>query len=221
MVEVRRETPDVISVVIGGRHLDELRAESGQFFRWRFLTKDLWWVSAPYSLSAPPAGNRIRITVKERGDHSRRLAGLRPGVRVVAEGPYGALTAARRRGRRVLLIAGGVGITPMRALFQTIPAAPGDLTLIYRARTEQDLVFRDELEALARDRGHVLRHVIGSRTELGRDPLTAEALQTNIPDLAAHDVYVCGPPGMSESVIRALRKARVPRRRIHHESFEF
>ena len=119
---VQPEGPGLVSVVVSGRHLDELRAESGQFFRWRFLARGRWWVSAPYSLSAPPQPDRLRFTAKAIGDHSRALAELRPGTRVVAEGPFGALTAARRRQRQVLLIAGGVGITPLRALFQTLPA---------------------------------------------------------------------------------------------------
>jgi predicted ferric reductase len=221
IVAVERETADVVSVIVAGRHLHELGAESGQFFRWRFLAKGLWWTSAPYSLSAPAGADRMRITVKTLGDHSRRIAGLRPGVRVIAEGPYGALMASRRRRDKALLIAGGVGITPLRALFETIPAAPGGLTLVYRASRERDVVFRKELQALARRRGARVRLVIGSRAELGRDPLSADGLQANVPDLANHDVYLCRPPGMTESVIRSLRRARVPRRQIHREAFEF
>src|SRR5947209_8769591 len=135
---VRREAPDVVSVVVAGRHLDELRAEPGQFFRWRFLTRGRWWTSSPYSLSAPPRPDQLRITAKALGGHSRLLAALRPGTRVLAEGPYGALTAAVRRRRKVLLIAGGVGIAPLRALFEAIPAAPGDLGLIYRVSRDKD-----------------------------------------------------------------------------------
>jgi ferredoxin-NADP reductase len=162
----------------------------------------------------------MRITVKSLGDHSASLARLRPGTRVFAEGPYGAMTAEARRKRKVLLMAGGVGITPLRALFQTVHASPGDLTLVYRARSEQDLVFREELQALAKQRSANLHFVVGSRTELGRDPLSAAALRVNVPDLPAHEVYLCGPPGMTEAVRRALRAAGVPQRQIHSESFE-
>ncbi len=112
---IRWEAPGVISVLITGQHLDELRAEPGQFFRWRFLARGLWWASSPYSLSAPPRDDVLRITVKAAGDHSRALFGLRKGTRVVSEGPYGAMTPAAQRSRKVLLIAGGAGITPMRA----------------------------------------------------------------------------------------------------------
>ncbi|HEX9041547.1 MAG TPA: ferredoxin reductase family protein [Trebonia sp.] len=221
VLAVRQEAPGVISVIIGGRHLEELDARSGQFFRWRFLARGLWWVSSPYSLSAPPETGRLRITVKGLGDHSRALAGLRPGTRVFAEGPYGALTGATRSHRRVLLIAGGVGITPLRALFQALPAGPGDLTLVYRASNPDEVVFRDELERLAKRRGAQLWFVLGRRADLGGDPLNAAALRNRIPRLDQHDVYVCGPSGMTNTVIRELRAAGVHRRHIHHESFEF
>jgi predicted ferric reductase len=221
VLSVQTEAPGVVSVVIAGRHLDELRAESGQFFRWRFLTRDLWWVSSPYSLSAAPRSDRLRITVKALGDHSGSLARLQPGTRVVAEGPYGAMTAAARKRRKVLLIGGGVGITPLRALFETIPAAAGDLTLLYRVSDERDVVFRTELQTLANERGARLLLVAGRRRDLGRDPLSAPVLAGTVPDLADHDVYLCGPPGMTTTVKAALRTAGVPRRHIHHESFEF
>ncbi|MBV9292864.1 MAG: ferredoxin reductase family protein [Frankiales bacterium] len=218
---VHRDAPDVVSIVLSGRHLDELRTAPGQFFRWRFLAPGMWWASHPYSLSAPPTADRMRITVKALGDHSRLLPLLLPGTRVVAEGPYGAMTAARRRSRKVLLIAGGVGVTPLRALFQTLPATPGDLTFLYRASHQTDVLFRDELEAIADKRGARLHVVTGRRADLGYDPLSAAALARNIPDLPAHDVYVCGPAGMTATVVASLRRAGVPRRHIHSETFTF
>jgi ferredoxin-NADP reductase len=221
VLAVEAEAPAVVSVWVSGRHLDELRAESGQFFRWRFLCRGLWWTSSPYSLSTGPRPDHLRITVKDFGDHSRALAGVRPGTWVVAEGPYGAVTAAVRRRRKVLLIGGGIGVTPLRALFETLPAGPGDLTFVYRASREADLIFRDELAGLARSRAAALRLVTGHRSELGYDPLSPAALAHNVRDLVDHDVYLCGPPGMTDAVTGALRAAGVPRRQIHHESFEF
>ncbi len=218
---VYREARGVVSVYVQGRDLHELRAESGQFFRWRFLTRDLWWAANPYSLSAPVRPGMMRITVKDFGEHSAALARLRPGTRVFAEGPYGAFTAGRRRRRKVLLLAGGIGITPMRALFETLPAAPGDLTLIYRASRQADLVFQEELARIAAARGAVVHYLVGSRRRLRAEPLSPATLTGILPDLREHDVYVCGPDGMANAVIAALRRAGVPRRRIHHESFEF
>jgi predicted ferric reductase len=214
------EAPGIVSVLIGGHKLHRLGAEAGQFFRWRFLTPGLRWSANPYSLSAPPRPGLLRITVKAVGGHSAALASLKPGTRVWAEGPYGALTAARRTRGKVLLLAAGAGITPMRALFETLPAAPGDLTLLYRAKSTDDLALWGELKGIAKDRGARLMYAVngpdGSRPEF-----TAEGLKARLPDLDRHDVFLCGPPGLTTEWFHTLREAGVPERRIHHESFEF
>ncbi|WP_245657906.1 ferredoxin reductase family protein [Herbidospora mongoliensis] len=216
VAQITRESPGVVSVYVTGHQLDELGAEPGQFFRWRFLAPGLWWTANPYSLSAPVLPGQMRITVKEAGGHSRALATLRPGTRIWFEGPYGAFTQARRRSRKALLLGAGVGITPLRALFETMP---GELTLIYRARRPEDLALRGELDAIAAARGTAV-HYVTDQPARHAVPLTAEALRRMVPDLAAHDVYLCGPPGMTATALPALREAGVPRRRIHHESFE-
>lgn len=213
---VHREAPGVHSVVVRGRHVEELGAQAGQFFRWRFFGEGMGWTSTPYSLSAPPRRYLLRITVKALGDHSAAVSLLRPGARVWAEGPYGSLTAERRTGQRSLLVAAGVGITPLRALFETLP---GEVTLLYRARTAQDLALGAELEAIARWRGAKVLYALngpqGQRPSLG-----PEFLREAVPDLAGHDVYICGPHAFAQDLYGALRAAGVPDRRIHHESFE-
>ncbi|MFF8992063.1 ferric reductase-like transmembrane domain-containing protein [Streptomyces sp. NPDC014983] len=213
---VQQEALGVYSVVVRGRDLDRLGARPGQFFRWRFLAEGMAWTSTPYSLSAPPRPDLLRITVKALGDHSAAVALVRPGTRVWVEGPYGALTADRATGHRSLLIAAGVGITPLRALFETLP---GEVTLLYRARSAADLALGGELEAIARWRGaRVLYALNGPQGE--RPHITAESLRSNVPDLPGHDVYICGPHAFAQDVYRALRAAGLPDRRIHHESFE-
>ncbi|GAA3835031.1 ferredoxin reductase family protein [Streptomyces chiangmaiensis] len=213
---VHQEAPGVWSVVMRGRRLDDLGARPGQFFRWRFLTGGLRWTSTPYSLSAPPSRTRLRITVKALGDHSGSVALLRPGTRVWAEGPYGSLTAERGSTGKSLLIAGGVGITPLRALFETLP---GEVTLLYRARSAQNLALGAELEAIGRWRGARVLYALNGE-DGARPQLTSGALLSAVPELTGHDVYLCGPPAFAEAMYEALCAAGVPDRRIHHESFE-
>ncbi|MFD7168566.1 ferredoxin reductase family protein [Streptomyces violascens] len=220
VVEVRDESPDVVSVVMRGTGLDALRAEPGQFLRWRFVQRRLWHTSLPFSLSAPVRDDTVRITVKALGVHSRRIRRLRPGTRVLATGPFGAMTAHRRTRRKVLLLAGGVGITPMRVLFETLPAAPGDLTLLYRASNAAQLVLRDELEAIAGRRGAALHYLLGA-SDASFDPLAPQALRNLVPDLAEHDVYLCGPGPMADAATASLIKAGVPEQHIHTEQFSF
>jgi ferredoxin-NADP reductase/DMSO/TMAO reductase YedYZ heme-binding membrane subunit len=219
VAEVRPEAPGVVSVFVTGRRLDELRAEAGQFFRLQFQAPGLRWAANPYSLSAPPHPSFLRFTVKDLGRHSAAVARLRPGTPVRAEGPNGALTAHRVRGagRPVLLLAAGVGITPLRALFETLPAG-GGLTLVYRASRAEDVLFREELATVAAARGARVHYLLGPREEVGG---TGAALARLVPGLAGHEVFLCGPQTLAESAVRALRAAGVPRGRIHHESFNF
>ncbi|NUU23505.1 MAG: ferric reductase [Streptomycetaceae bacterium] len=212
---VRPEAPGVVSVYLTGERLDELAAQPGQFFRWRFLAPGLWQAANPYSLSAPPDGRHLRITVKALGGHSAALARVAVGTRVLAEGPYGGLTAERARSGKALLLAGGVGITPLRALFETLP---GDLVLVYWARTPHDLALRRELDAIAAARGARVHYSVDEPAEYHL-PLTGPALAWAVPDIATRDVFLCGPPGMAEAAREAVRDAGVPSGRIHHESF--
>jgi predicted ferric reductase len=218
---VREEARGVVSVYIGGRELDKMRAEPGQFFRWRFLARGLAWQSHPYSLSAMPRPDMVRITVKARGHHSGSMAHLRPGTKVIAEGPYGAFTPSLS-GRRVLMIAGGVGITPIRAMFAALPPRVSDgITLIYRASHPREIVFRQELDAIAADRNATLHYIIGSRAELGYDPLAPEELGALVPGMHRYEAYVCGPNGMTQAAVESLHALGVKRRHIHHETFDF
>jgi predicted ferric reductase len=220
VVRVRNEAPNVASIVVYVRDLDRLAPEAGQFFRWRFLTRDGWWQAHPFSISAPPHDNYLRVTVKALGDHSADLAHLRPGTRVILEGPYGGFTAARRRRRRVLLIAGGIGIAPLRALLETLPAKPGDLTLVYRVNTPEEAVFAAELTALADTRGAKLYNLVGPPGGQN-DPFISGRLKKLVPDVARRDVFLCGPPGFAHAATTAARGVGVPRRHIHIEQFAF
>jgi predicted ferric reductase len=219
VARVVNEGPALTSLYVTGNRLAELRAESGQFFMWRFLTREGWWQAHPYSLSAAPNGEWLRLTVKHLGDHSSGLAGLRPGIRVLSEGPYGAFTGRRRTRRKVLLIGGGVGITPLRALFESLPGASGDVTLIYRARNLEDIAFREELESIAAARRAQLHYLVGPSRQ-HPEYLTSRHLLHLVPDLARRDVYVCGPPSMTKVTTAALEETGVPRRHIYQEDFE-
>jgi predicted ferric reductase len=215
---VRQEAPDVMSVLMSGQHLDELRAEPGQFFRWRFLTRQTWRTAYPFSLSAPPTRHLLRITIKARGDGTRRLFEIPRGTLVFAEGPYGVLTRRRRRRPRVLLIAGGVGITPMRALFEEMDLPGKDITLVYRAAKEQDLVLKRELDEIAERSGARIVYLVGPSSD-ARNDMSAHALNRIVGDLSDHDVYLCGSPRLASRVRESLTDSGFPRHQLHEERF--
>ena len=217
VVEVRPEAPGVVSVVCRGRHLDRLAVSGGQFFVWHFLTRDLWWQGHPYSLSALPRPPYIRVTIKDLGDQSRAAAGLRPGTRVAIEGPYGAFTRHARTRDGAALFAAGVGITPVRALLEDLPAGL-DVVVVVRASAAADLVHRDEVAALVRQRGGRLHEIVGSRHKV---KLTARTLARVVPDIAYRDVYICGPGGFSAEIADAAWQLGAEPEQIHTETFGF
>ena len=214
---VEEEAPGVVSVTMTGRHLDRLEASGGQFLHWRFLRRGMWWQAHPYSLSALPTANQVRITVKDLGDHSGSLAHIQPGTPVAIEGPYGAFTHHARHTDRVLLVAAGVGVTPVRALLEDLPRHV-DVVAILRGHSRRDLVLREELARLVGERGGQLHELVGPRSHARLDHAGLAQL---VPDVAARDLYVCGPAGFTRAVVEAARGLGVPGARIHREDFAF
>ena len=218
LVRVYAEGPGVYSLLVRGRDLDRLPVAGGQYFGWRFLTRDLWWHAHPFSISALPTPHHLRVTVKAAGDATARIAALRPGTRILLEGPYGAFTDALRTRPKVALIGAGVGITPLRALLEDLPQGV-DAVVVQRASSGESSLHHAELAQLVEQRLGRLVELVGSRHE---HPLGEPAyLHRLVPDLAQRDVYVCGPDGFSAGVVAAARALGVPATAIHRESFEF
>jgi predicted ferric reductase len=213
VADVVPEGRDVVSVRITGRRLDRLDARPGQFFLWRFLTRGRWWEAHPFSLSEAPDGRSLRMTAKAVGDYTSGMRKLEPGTRVVAEGPFGVFTSDARRCDKTVLIAGGIGITPIRALLDELD---GDTILLYRVIDADEAIFGGELERV-RARVEV---VVGDHLdEHGHKLLSPEHLRELVPDLAERDVFISGPPGMVGTIEKNVRDAGVPRRQIHSERF--
>jgi ferredoxin-NADP reductase len=213
------EAPGVTSIEVTGRDLHRLKAQAGQFMLWRFMTKGRWWQSHPFSLSAIPTDDSLRLTVKAVGDFSGAIAELEPGTRVFAEGPFGVFTAEVRRRREVVLVAGGIGITPLRTLFEELSES-ADVTLIYRVISRSEVVFEEELRELERRTGATLHLLVGDHTtRKGAALLSAANLVKLAPRIADSDVYVCGPAGMMDATLDTLDDLGVPEEQIHHERF--
>jgi predicted ferric reductase len=229
VVDVRRDASDVTTVTVGGPGVARLAARAGQFFTWRFLDGPGWTRANPYSLSAAPDGRTLRLTAAVVGDGSARLADLRPGTRVLLEGPYGRLHTGVRTRRKVLLMASGIGITPLRAVLEELDAAPGEVTVVHRVRSAAEAVLGEELRSLAAAKGARLVLVEGPRIDgraswLPRQAahLTdAGALLSVVPDLPEHDVYLCGSPGWLDAATAAVRAGGVPKEHVHVERFAY
>lgn len=222
------EGPGTVSVVVGGRGVRRLDVRGGQFFNWRFLDGPGWSRAHPFSLSAAPRADSLRFTAAVVGDGTARLLRLPPGTRVLIEGPYGRMQPSTRTRRKVLLMGAGAGITPLRALLESLRGDPGEVAIVQRARSLPDAVLSEEINQIAQERSWDHYLLLGHRTP-GRDSWQAashadwddvDALRSLCPDVAERDVFVCGPAGWSEAVLRAARAAGVPRANLHSERFE-
>ena len=213
------EGPGMVSVIMRGKQLAKLGAQGGQFFGWRFLAKGHALISHPYSLSAAPTAHYLRITVKDLGDHSRSLADLKPGTRVFMEGPYGAFTAGRASRKHVVLIGGGVGITPVRAIIEEFRNGV-QLDVIVRVSRPEELILREELDYLAAQSDGSIRihYLVGSRKI---HPMDAKSITALVPRFADSDIYICGPAPLVNAVRDAAHEVGVPKNRFHDEAFAF
>lgn len=217
--------PDAVTMHLSGRRLDRLGASGGQFFAWRFLTGRTWWHAHPLSLSASPSATSARITFRLAGPGTRRLADVPPGTRVAFSGPFGIFTARERSHRRVLMLAAGIGVTPIRAMLDDLEAAPGHATVLVRGSSWDEVFLWPELAGWAAANEQNLFASIGprgggpaawlSRADVDRG-ITAASI---LPEPRDTDVYLCGPDGWADAAERAVRDAGVPASAIHRERF--
>lgn len=208
-------THDVTSVIITGKRLERLHAKAGQFVIVRFLAKGFWWEAHPFSLSEMPDGKRLRLSIKAVGDFTKKIPNLPAGTKVFLEGPLGRFTADRAPQKRIALIAGGIGITPLRSLFEQFMKEGRAVDLIYAARSEKDFALKNELDVLSAGKNNV--HYIPDDSK-GR--LTPEIIKSAIPDIAHRDVFLCGPPPMMKAIRGYLATLGVPKKSVMYEKFQ-
>ena len=169
----------------------------------------------PYTISAVAPDGEIALGIKALGDCTRHLQTVVPGVAVRIEGPFGDFLNERPAGPE-LWLAGGIGITPFLGVLRSGPL-PHPVRLIYLHRNEHDATFRDEIATLAKIQPRLAPDIIACGDRL---PDLA-ALLPAAPDLAGHECYLCGPPGLLAAAVRLLRQRSVSPARIHFEHFDF
>ena len=228
---LRRESDDVSTLVLRPmRHRHRgLRFDPGQF-AWLRLDRPLAPAEEhPFTIASGAHRPReLEFTIREAGDFTNLVARLRPRRRVYIDGPHGSFTVDARYARGLVLVAGGVGITPMMSMLRTLAHRRDGRPhmLLIGARGEDDLLFRDELAALTRRLHLTVVEVLsapgpGWRGRSGRidHRLLDELLRRQVHN-GGYDVFICGPPAMVESVTTALDELGVPATHVHTEQFD-
>jgi len=222
IAEINQENAQALSIIIKGRNLANFKVRAGQFFVVRFLNRQLWWQAHPFSISCCPKGESLRLTIKPLGDFTRSLrSNLKAGDYILLDGPNGIFTLNYAKKNKLLLIAGGVGITPLRGMVEEALEKYQDVVLLYANRRARDIIFKTELDELAQKFPLKLHYLITDDPtwpgESGH--LTQEKLNRLVPDLAAREVYLCGPSLMMKSVRKILQSLGLAKTLIHFEKF--
>ncbi len=228
---VRREGDDVWTIELtpppGRARFDYL---PGQF---HFLTLQraphLSVEEHPWTISSSPtAPGVLTSTIKESGDFTASIDKTRVGDTALVDGPFGRFSyVLHPQERDLLFIAGGIGITPLMSMLRHLrdTGAERNVTLLHACTAETDLVFRDELAAMARETAPKLTLVqvlnkpsetwTGERGVLDEEKIKRLAGS----EIATRGCYVCAPPTLIHKTIRTLRALGVPAARIHFERF--
>lgn len=205
-------------VVMSGKRLESFRSVPGQFFLWRFLQSGFGSQAHPFSLSRSADADSLRITVKPSGDFSSSVGELKPGTRVVVDGPLGVFHHGRRASEGVVLVAAGIGITPIRAMLEDLD---GPADVIVRCSSEAQAPLLDEVRELAAAKGATVHVVAGARGAGWASAVMPTTLAALVHDVADRDVYVCGPRDWAIAVEADALAAGCPKARIHREEFSW
>jgi len=203
------------SVTLTGRNVATFAFKPGQYATWRIMSRTLFYEAHPFSISSPAGADYLQFTVKASPSFTERVARLAPGTPVLVDGPRGSFTAERAVDtRRAVLIAGGIGITPYMSTIEELLAMGKEVTLLYSARTQQDVAFRQELLDL-QAKGVKISLFLTEHNQI----ITDDVLRTIPKDDTT--VYVCGPDAMSISFAASLEALGIHKKQIITERFAF
>jgi predicted ferric reductase len=213
---VRHLGTDVVDIVMSPA-ARALEFRAGQFVYATFHQNGIPRESHPFTIASAPGEDVIRIVVKQLGDFTSSMMGLRPGAVAQLEGPFGRFYPRHDSARSQTWIAGGIGITPFlswaRSLDDSVKA-----DLYYCTPGPDDSHFLDGLFQIA-DRFPELRVIPVRKRSLGH--LTVSDIEAVNPDVAQGHVFICGPRVLIDNLTRGFVTRGVARHCIHSESFDF
>ena len=228
IAEVRQERGDTTTLVMRPDGHAGFRFRPGQF-GWLTLWGSPFKITGhpfSFSSSAEVSDGRVEMSIRKLGDFTSAVPTVTVGQRVYLDGPYGAFTIGNPADMHVL-IAGGIGITPMMSMIRTL-ADRGDkrpLILLYGSKDWASISFREELETMRSRLDLTVVHVLSQPPEgwTGESGyINAEVFKRHLPSgYADHEYFICGPNVMMDAIETALAEMRVPLAKYHSERYSF
>ena len=203
--------------------------EPGQFHFLKIQRKDDLPVEEHHFTisSSPRDKEKITSTIKESGDFTSTIGETGSGDPVSIEGPFGRFSNAfHQHEDDLVFIAGGIGITPLMSMLRYMHDVSSNkrVTLLYANRTEEDIVFREELDNIQRSGSPRLEIIYfldnpADSWEGESGYINEEKMLKKIDDIHKRSYYICCPEPMREVVLSILSKLKVDKDRIHLEIF--
>jgi predicted ferric reductase len=200
----------------------------GQFGWLTLQTSPFGFSEHPFTISSPPEeGPRVTMSIKPLGDFSQRAIETEVGATAYLDGPYGIFSIdSHREAEGFVMIAGGVGVTPMMANLRSMRARKDmrPVVLVYANPNYEDVTFREELEALENVLNLKVVHVLNEPPENWEGEegyVTGEVLARHLgDDTRGYEHFLCGPKPMTDGVREALEEMGVSPLRIETELFD-
>ncbi len=217
-----------------------LSIESDKNFPFDFIAGQFAWIKLkdspfnihenPFSISSAPSDlPTIRFTIKEMGDSTNNIGNVKNGDTVFLDGPHGHFVVSDRNYDGILMIAGGIGISPMISIIRDhqSKADKRPLKLIYGNRTEEQIAFKDELKGASQSLSLETDYVLSEPTKnwLGSTGyIDKDIIVKHLAEIESKENWLfllCGPPIMLENAIKILKANEIPRNRIEYEKFAY
>lgn len=209
------------SIHISGRNMEKFKIKPGQFFIFRFLQKGFWAQAHPFSMSIAPNGKEVRLTAKKLGDFTKNLPKIKVGTQVIIDGPHGIFTEQLITKNKLVFIAGGIGITPIRSILEGLGSRYPDKLLLYSNKSANERILGAEIDELSQTHGFKVIDIYNEEkvegAEYGR--LNKDLLARLVPNINQRDVFLCGPPQMMTALRNIMFELGVPKSQIHFERF--
>lgn len=216
---IEYETKDIYSIYIRGKNMQHFRYLAGNYAQFRFLNKQLWLESHPFSFSSVPGNDFVRITVRASGDYTTILKNTMPNTRVLIDGPRGSFTEKRAQNQNVLLVAGGIGVAPYTSLAKKLLDSGKNVHVLYSVHGLNDAVMGDEFAEIKQSYSN-FRLTAHDTSKIGR--IDSRILSRYVSGYENQvSVYVCGPDAMTQSIRDTLTNLNIQPNNIIAERFTF
>lgn len=224
VTDIKSEAQDVISLYLESES-EKPSYKAGQFMTVK-IPNLLPSEGKPYSISNAPHEDKVRITVRKIGQFSSAFFGLSVNDIITTSLPYGYFYPESEDTNDLVFIAGGIGITPCISNIKNLTHTNSqrNIHLFYSNQTESDIVFKDELDTLAKINSRLfIHHHITREEPKNKEFISRRISPDDIPEFVTEpklsDFFLCGSINFTKSLWKGLNEIGIPQDRLYTEGF--